>query len=138
MVAAPNSPGKHRTDLPLYLHHTSYIATVVGLEKSFQRGKEQAENRDVLVIRLQAVISYDLKEARQPGAQQRDTRTLRCRTWSRGAANQTGVHPWREQPICSKETESELWKAFADQYELLYVRAEPPHPQTTRRVVGRI
>lgn len=44
-----------------------YIATVVvGLEKSFQSGEEQVVNIDVLVISLQVVIGYDLKEARQP------------------------------------------------------------------------
>ena len=68
MVAT--SPGQEtQNSSPTVFAPHPYIATVVvaGLEKSFQRGKEQIVNIDVLVIRLQAVISDDLKEARQPG-----------------------------------------------------------------------
>jgi hypothetical protein len=68
MVAT--SPGQETPNSsPTVFAPHPYIATVVvaGLEKSFQRGKEQIVNIDVLVIRLQAVISDDLKEARQPG-----------------------------------------------------------------------
>lgn len=73
-VARPGNP--ERADPPLYLYHAPYIATVVELEKSFQRGKEEAVNIDVLVTSLRAVIGSDLKEVRQPGGLSKGTQEL--------------------------------------------------------------
>lgn len=114
------------------------IATVIGLEKSFQREeKKQDVNIDVLVISLQAVISpmTRKKQDSPEGWAKRYKNTNMQDLVKRSCKQNRGVNPWSKQSICSK-TESGLWKAFTDQYELPLCKGRGP--QTTSRVVSRI
>lgn len=114
-------------------------ATVIGLEKSFQREKKkQVVNIDVLVISLQAVIGpmTRKKQDSPEGWAKRNKNTNMQDLVKRSCKQNRGVNPWGKQPSCSKRTESGLWKAFTDQYELPLCKGRGP--QTTRRVVSRI